>query len=232
MRFHHAPQVWAAHPSLSAGVVHASGITANASMTPITAGHLDVALQRLAERPVSEFPEIKAWRRTFSAMGLKPTQYRCAAESLLRRLSKERSLPEIHPLVDLYNHVSVRAAIPIGAFDVARVAGALEVRPATGDERYLAFSGDVERPSPGEVIFADQAGAAHARRWSHRQSAASAIRDDTHEVLIVVEAMHQGAAADVTAVVDSLSDAIGQAWGVPTRTAVLTAADPVFDTSE
>src|SRR5207237_5536508 len=46
----------------------------------------------------SELPEIQAWRRTFSALGLKPTQYRCASESLLRRFRKEGSLPAIHPL--------------------------------------------------------------------------------------------------------------------------------------
>jgi hypothetical protein len=34
------------------------------------------------------------------AQGLKPAQYRCAAESLLRRYRNERSRLEIHPLVD------------------------------------------------------------------------------------------------------------------------------------
>jgi DNA/RNA-binding domain of Phe-tRNA-synthetase-like protein len=36
-------------------------------------------------------------------MGLKPTQYRCAPEALLRRLRKEGTLPPLHPLVDLCN---------------------------------------------------------------------------------------------------------------------------------
>jgi DNA/RNA-binding domain of Phe-tRNA-synthetase-like protein len=46
-------------------------------------------------------------------MGLKPTQYRCAAESLLRRYRKERFLPRIHPLVDLCNAISLAFAIPV-----------------------------------------------------------------------------------------------------------------------
>ncbi|HEY3906880.1 MAG TPA: hypothetical protein VGM14_23450 [Streptosporangiaceae bacterium] len=32
--------------------------------------------------------------------GLKPTQYRCASESLLRRFRKEGSLPNLHPAAE------------------------------------------------------------------------------------------------------------------------------------
>src|SRR5438132_10564816 len=103
-------------------------------------------------------------------MGLKPTQYRCAAESLLRRLRKEGSLPRIHPLIDFCNAVSLAFATPVAVFDIAEIAGGIEVRHAAGDETYLAFSGETEHPAAGEVIFADDAGQAHARRWTNRQS--------------------------------------------------------------
>ena len=61
-------------------------------------------------------------------MGLKPTQYRCAAESLLRRLRTQGSLPRLHPLVDLCNAISVAYAIPVAVFDVSKLTGDLEVR--------------------------------------------------------------------------------------------------------
>ncbi len=130
-------------------------------------------------------------------MGLKPTQYRCASESLLRRFRKEGSLPALHPLVDLCNAVSLAYAIPVAVLDLDAVSGPLEVRYATGDEEYLTFAGDTEHPAPGEVIFADQAGQAHARRWTNRQSGRSAVRDTTSTALIVAEALHDSAPADV-----------------------------------
>jgi len=89
-------------------------------------------------------------------MGLKPTQYRCAAESLLRRLRTQGSLPRLHPLVDLCNAVSLAFAVPVAVLDADRIAWPLEVRYATGDEDYLTFGGETEHPAPGEVIFADQ----------------------------------------------------------------------------
>ena len=70
----------------------------------------------------------------------------------------------------------------------------------------------MEHPEPGDVIFADAAGRAHARRWTHRQSGWSAVRADTHRALIVAEALHDTAAADVAQLLAALGGAIRQAW--------------------
>ena len=161
-------------------------------------------------------------------LGLKPTQYRCAAESLLRRFRKEGGLPRLHPLVDLCNAVSLAFAIPVAVLDAAEVAWPLEVRYARGDEDYLTFGGETEHPAPGEVIFADQAGQAHARRWTNRQSGRSAVRDTTSTVLIVAEALHDDAAEDVPELIAVLSTVIGEAWQAKPQIAVLTAAEPRF----
>lgn len=155
------------------------------------------ATARLADGPESGLAEIRAWRAAFARMGLRPTDYRCAAEALLRRLRKSGELPRIHPLVDACNAVSAAYAIPVAPFDLDRVTGPLQVRRASGEESYLAFSGERQHPEPGEVIFADAAGEAHARRWCHRQSGRSAIRPETRRVLIVVEAMHADGAVSV-----------------------------------
>ena len=158
-------------------MVLVAGITADADVTGGVARLWARADERLAGGPETELPEIQAWRRAFARMGLKPTQYRCASESLLRRYRKERALPSIHPLVDLCNALSTGLRHP------GRGAGRRPDRLArwrsgtpTATERYLAFSGETEQPRPGEVVFADAGGNAHARRWTNRQSAGSAVR--------------------------------------------------------
>jgi DNA/RNA-binding domain of Phe-tRNA-synthetase-like protein len=135
--------------------------------------------------------------RVFDTHRLKPTQYLCASEALLRRLRKKGSLPRIHPLIDLCNAVSVAFAVPVAVFDLSKVAGYLEVRYAGGSERYESFSGETESPAPREVIFADGGGRAHARRWTNRQSSYSAVREQTRTVLIVAEALHASAQPDM-----------------------------------
>ena len=78
------------------------------------------------------------------------------------------------------------------------------------------------------MIFADQAGQAHARRWTNRQSGRSAVSPATGTVLIVAEALHEGAAATIPELIDALTTEIGSAWPATPQTAVLTPASPRF----
>ncbi|WP_017592001.1 B3/B4 domain-containing protein [Nocardiopsis potens] len=226
MHFRHSDDVRAAFPELAAGA-----LTAGAPTAPVDDRLAELhtrAKARLADAPLSALPEIGAWRRAFSRMGLKPTQYRCASESLLRRFAKEGTLPRIHPLVDLCNAVSMAYAIPVAALDLDRIDGDLEVRPAGGGEVYVPLSGGSEHPAPGEIVFADAGGNAHARRWTNRQSGLSAVRPGTGRVLIVAEAMHDGAAADVAALLRTLAADLDALGAAPSRPALLTRDAPGF----
>jgi DNA/RNA-binding domain of Phe-tRNA-synthetase-like protein len=228
MHFQHSGEIWRDFPELVPGVLLAEGITPDARADPFIARFTALARSRLAETPESEFPEIQAWRRTFARMRLKPTQYRCAAESLLRRLRKEGALPRLHPLVDLCNAVSLAFATPVAVFDVSKITGALEVRYAAGDEDYLTFSGEVEHPGVHEVIFCDAVGQAHARRWSNRQSGLSAVRDPTTVALIVAEAMHGSAPSDMPALTTALAGEVDALWGRTPAVTVLSQSSPRF----
>jgi DNA/RNA-binding domain of Phe-tRNA-synthetase-like protein len=229
MYFSHSSDIWTDFPELVPGVLAADGITNDAAVDRQVEHYGAVAESRLAMGTESDLPEIQAWRRTFSKMGLKPTQYRCASESLLRRFRKEGSVPRIHPLIDLCNAVSIAFAIPVAVFDVSMIEEFLEVRHATGSEVYSTFAGGAETPEPGEVIFADRAGRAHARRWTNRQSSHAAVRDDTTSVLIVAEAMHESAGADIERLVASLADEITAIWSTSPVPRILGQSSPRFE---
>lgn len=229
MIFQHASEIWRDFPELVAGVVRAGGITEDAPVERALAKYHAIAGSRLALATEGELPEIQAWRRVFSRMGHRPTRYRCASESLLRRFRKENSLPRIHPLVDLCNAVSLAFAIPVGVFDVSEISGDLEVRRAAGDEKYVTFSGETENPAAGEVIFVDEAGQAHSRRWTNRQSGASAVSGSTGGALIITEAMHASAPEDVRRLTAALTDELSALWPeAEPSSAVLSRASPRF----
>ncbi|WP_433717858.1 B3/B4 domain-containing protein [Actinoplanes sp. CA-051413] len=223
MRFRHHDDIWREFPALAAGALLVTAAPTPAHAAEVVAQQLTVARERLAAGPEGQFPEIQAWRRAFTALGVRATQYRCASESLLRRLRRDGELPAVHPLVDVCNAMSAAFAIPVAALDVARIDGDLEVRHATGDETYLTFGGEKEHPAPGEVTFADTAGNAHARRWTNRQSGLSAVTADTTTALIVAEALHEGAAADIARLTAALAEALGAE-----RVSVLTRDAPGF----
>jgi DNA/RNA-binding domain of Phe-tRNA-synthetase-like protein len=229
MYFTHASDIWQDFPELVPGVLAVGRVTPEPSVDDAIATFEAVACARLETASEGELPEVQAWRRTFSRMGLKPTQYRSASEALLRRFRKDGSLPRIHPLIDLCNAVSLAFAVPVAVFDLAKVDGSLEVRYATGDESYLTFSGETEHPGAGEVIFADDARHAHARRWTNRQSGYSAVRDTTTNVLIVAEAMHDSAAEDMESLTAALASELEAIWSTSPDVGVLTRESPTFE---
>ena len=226
MHFCHASTIWEEFPQLAASLLVADDIHAQVDVEERLQPWFQRARQRLSTGPESQMPEIAAWRRVYTQMGLKPTKYRSAAEALLRRFKREDDLPRLHPLVDLCNAVSLAFALPVAVFDLDQVDSYLEVRRATGAEEYLAFSGDIENPAPDEVIFADAANQVHARRWTFRQSRRSTVNPETSRVLIVSEGMHETASADVSRLIGILAENITGLWTTPQQQAALTAESP------
>ena len=229
MYFRHSAQMWQQFPQLVPGLLVVNGITPNvdvkARLTPL----YQRAREQLQEQAESQMPQVAAWRRAYSQMGLKPTKYRSAAEALLRRFKREDDIPQLHPLVDLCNAVSLAYALPVAVFDLQHVDTFLEVRHATGTEEYLAFNGQIENPAPQEVIFADAANHVHARRWTFRQSRQSTITPQTSFALIVSEGLHETAVTDVSNLITELAENIAAVWSKPRQQAILTANSPQLD---
>ena len=188
---------------------------------------------RIGETPLSELTTLAAWRKVFRGFGVDPTQYRSAAEALLRRLTKQGELPSIGTLVDLAKLVSIRYALPVAVFDERGISGGMIVRFARGDEPWADLgASQTEHPEPGEVIFADAADVVSARRWCWRQSAGSAAREDTTEILVTVEGHHETASDDVARALGELESLLGTYAAPATlRSAVLSTQCPSFEAS-
>src|SRR5260370_7150285 len=72
-------------------------------------------LQRVGTTPLSQVESLAAWRSAFRSFDVDPTQYRSAAEALLRRLTKKGEIPSINLLVDLGNlcHIPYQFPSPL-----------------------------------------------------------------------------------------------------------------------
>ncbi len=229
MYFYHATEIWQQFPQLVPGLIVVDGIHPQVDAEAKIQPWIQLARERLSQGPESQMPEIAAWRRAYTQMGLKPSKYRSAAEALLRRFKRENDLPRLHPLVDLCNALSIAFALPVAIFDLDRIKEYIEVCQAKGTEQYLAFSGEIETPSPGEVIFRDAANQVHARRWTFRQSRLSTVSQETAQVLIVSEGLHETASKDVRELIETLSEELATIEAPPRCKTILSAEKPRFD---
>ena len=223
--FSYHPDIVARYPNVVGGVILADGMTNGSTPDALREAFFaeqQAVLQRIGETPLSQIPSLAAWRGVFRGFGLDPTQYRSAAEALLRRLTKKGDIPSINTLVDLGNLVSIRYALPVAVFDTRALQGGVTVHFADGSERYTTLGENEEdHPEPGEVVFSDAAKLVIARRWCWRQSEQSAAQADTTRALITVEGHHAQAQADVQAAQHDLLELLQKYAGGATVSALL-----------
>ena len=198
------------YQSLVAGLIVARGLSNPPTPPDLQNAYLaeQAAVKaRIGDTPLSELPSLSAWRRAFSGFGVSPTRYRSAAEALLRRLTKKGDIPSINTLVDIGNLVSIRYGLPVAVMDTRQIALPITVHYSDGSEAYTELrSAEVMHPAPGEVIFSDITQMVVARRWCWRQSFTSAAKETSTDVVIAIEAHHEGARLDIeSALADSLS---------------------------
>jgi DNA/RNA-binding domain of Phe-tRNA-synthetase-like protein len=148
------------------------------------------ARQLIAGCSLEELPHLAAWREAYRAFGAKPQRTRPSVEALLRRLDTAE-LPRVDRITDVYNAISISHLIPMGGENRAAYVGAPRLVRADGREPFdTTAHGElaVEQPSPGEVIWCDDAGVT-CRRWNWRQCTRTRITPEVSSVVFILDVL-------------------------------------------
>lgn len=221
------PQIFARFPGVLVGVVVARGVD-NRTPRPELGNELRraerSARERLGSGPVIDHDRIAPWREAYRAFGAKPSKYRSSIEALLRRVLSGEELPGINPLVDLYNRVSLDHLLPAGGEDLDALAGTLRLRFAGEGEPAVELLGDpaARSPDPGEVIYADDAGAV-CRRWNWREADRTKLTAVTRDALLVLEALPPARLCELEAALVDLAGSVETLLGGKTIRTVFSA---------
>src|SRR5215831_3453000 len=170
--FQYDTHILTRYPNVTGGIILAQGMTNGPTPKDLEMAFIyeqQATLNRLGDTPLSQLPSLSAWRTAFRGFGVEPTQYRSAAEALLRRLTKKGDIPSINLLVDLGNLVSIRYALPVAVVDTRTIQSGITIHFSDGSERWTNLGENEEsHPEPGEVIFSDDNRLVIARRWCWR----------------------------------------------------------------
>lgn len=134
---------------------------------------------------------LAAWAEAFRRFGAKPQRTPCSAEALRKRVARARSLPSIDPVVDLYNAISIKFAIPVGGENRAAYVGSPHLTIAEGTELFDTFKEGTlanDPPEKGEVIWRDDQGVT-CRRWNWRQGVRTRLDANAQTMWFVLESL-------------------------------------------
>jgi len=224
-------QVFTRFPGYVRGVVIAEHLH-NASSSPELVALLREAeagaRQRLELDHLAENPRIASWREAFRAMGVKPSEFRPSIEAMLRRVLHGQELPSINALVDIGNIVSLRHMLPVGSHAIDIMKNDIALRPATGEEEFVAFGSDVmEHPEKGEIIFAEGS-TVLTRRWSWRQAVHTLTLPESTAVEINIDGLPPVTVNEVKTAREEVMGLVQRFCGGEMRFEILSQSNPVI----
>jgi DNA/RNA-binding domain of Phe-tRNA-synthetase-like protein len=149
----------------------------------------------------------EAWREVFRRFGAKPQRTPCSAEALRERVLKTGGLPSIDPVVDLYNAISLKYAIPVGGENMAAYQGSPRLVVSAGCEVFDTMKSGApatEFPDAGEVVWRDDVGVT-CRRWNWRQGVRTRLDASQTSMWFVLESLPEMPWTQVEAAAHDLS---------------------------
>ena len=147
------------------------------------------AREKLSNTVISEHEFVAPWREVYRNFGSKPNEYSSSVEALAKRVQKDKELPDINPLVNLYNALSLKHLLPFGGEDLDKIKGDISLAFAVGTEKGKYIGSDKEDSCyPGEIAYLDDLGFI-CRRWNWREADRTKLTKETKNVVLVAEAL-------------------------------------------
>lgn len=181
---------WSIFPNAKIGVVICHGIDNtikdNETYTEMILNSEKEALKYLQNSEFSSNEVIKVWREAFQKFKTKKGA-RSSIEALLKRIHNGNHLGTINPLVDIYNSISLKYALPCGGEDIDTFVGNMRLTKADGNENFITLGTDKsEPPYEGEIIYKDNEGAI-CRCWNWRESVRTMLTETTKNAFLCIE---------------------------------------------
>ena len=149
---------------------------------------VSLAARHIENPEFTENPVIRRWRDAFYKFKTKKGA-RCSIEALLKRVSKGGEIGPINPLVDIYNGLSLKYGIPVGGEDIDKFEGNVRLTLASGDEEFMTLGSEKsEPPSPGEIVYKDDAGAI-CRCFNWREAVRTMLTEETTNAFMCIETL-------------------------------------------
>ncbi|MCC0653727.1 B3/4 domain-containing protein [Clostridioides sp. ES-S-0005-03] len=144
------------------------------------------ALKHLKDLEFSNNQVIKVWREAFKKFKTKKGA-RSSIEALLKRVHNGNHIATINPLVDIYNSISLKYALPCGGEDIDKFMGDIRLTRAVGNEEFIPL-GTEENSSPyeGEIVYKDNEGAI-CRCWNWREAVRTMLTENTNNAFLCIE---------------------------------------------
>lgn len=217
-------EFWELFPNAKIGVIVAKNIDNSVKeenkYAELLINSEEEALNHLTNTEFSNNSVIKVWREAFQKFKTKKGA-RSSIEALLKRVSNGNHIGTINPLVDIYNSISLKYALPCGGEDIDTFAGEVKLTKAKGNENFITLGTDENVPPyEGEIVYKDDAGAI-CRCWNWRESVRTMLTENTKNAFLCIELVDEKRTADFENALKDLANMVEDNLGGTFKISIL-----------
>lgn len=178
------------------------------------------ALSYLQNSEFSNNEVIKIWREAFQKFKTKKGA-RSSIEALLKRVYNGNHIGNINPLVDIYNSISLRYALPCGGEDIDKFLGDIRLTKAVGNEEFIPLGTDENAPPyEGEIVYKDNNGAI-CRCLNWREAVRTMLTEGTKNALLCIELIDEKRVVEFENALKDLAKLVQDNLGGTSRVSIM-----------
>lgn len=141
---------------LTARIVGVQNTDSSADFEVYKNAELEKVKQEWANKKYKDDPVLVGFRDLHTKVGRSNRDYVASPEGLRWLLLERGRFPHINTLVDIYNLISVKTGLALGAHDIDKVNGNITLRLTKGDEKFVPLGKTEPLPVfPGEYGYCD-----------------------------------------------------------------------------
>jgi DNA/RNA-binding domain of Phe-tRNA-synthetase-like protein len=178
------------------------------------------ALKHLQNAEFSNNHVIKVWRKAFQKFKTKKGA-RASIEALLKRVHNGNHIGTINPLVDIYNSISLRYALPCGGEDIDKFSRCIRLTTAVGNEEFIGLGTDENSPLyEGGIVYKDDK-AAICRCWNWREAVRTILTENTTNAFLCIKLTDESRLIEFENALKELSKTVQDNLGGKSKISIL-----------
>jgi len=175
----------------------------------------------LIEDTFSDNLVVQEWRNAYKKFKTKKGA-RSSIEALLKRVSQDRDFTLINPLVDVYNSISMKYAVPLGGEDLEHIDGNIHLGKAKGGESFFPLGAENDSPAlEGEICYFDSTGAV-CRCLNWREAKRTMLLENTQNAILISESINLRQAKQSELAIDELKELVDEYFKIDSKIYKLT----------
>lgn len=111
---------------------------------------------KLDEQALAENPVLDGYRKTVAKIARSAKKFPPSAQALISIIQRTKHLPDINPIVNLYNSIALQSFLSLGVHDMDKLGKQIDFRFSEGNESFFPIGGGEKTTQSGDYVYADE----------------------------------------------------------------------------